>query len=500
MELGYIDIVIIIAYIVALYAIARRAKLFMQKKTLAEGADTNLIQNHYIAGKSITFWELLLSIIATEFSAMAFLMIPTYVYYENLSFIRFVIGACISRIFIAIYFLPKVYGKGLTIFETLARGIYGYSTLSKEAQLGRKTFAFFYISGKLVGVSVKLLGSALLVSEFFNISPFLAIALIALMTYVYIILGGLKAVVRTDMLQAAVFITGGLAAHFIIGKMSSFTWGELISFGFESGKFSLFSDSGILAFVYGIIGGFVYDANSHGVDQEMTQKLFGAVDIETAKKAMIWSALGSILVNLLFLSLGVILWAYYTKHGQALPPPEKIFSNLIEVYFPSPIKGLMVASILAAAMSTLDSSINALSAVLWNDLMTVKDSKEFKLFINLDNLIITLGILIFAYMLHFVPEVLKIAQHFSYVATGALLAFFLCRMIFSKFIGIRFTTSIILLSFYTCLLGMALNHFRFGFNPQLTILWGVASTILFLWLYSKISDLFKTSTESESTI
>ena len=73
-------------------------------------------------------------------------------------------------------------------------------------------------------------------------------------------------------------------------------------------------------------------------------------------------------------------------------------------------------------------------------------------------------------------------------------------MIFSRFIGIRFTTSIILLSFYTCMLGMALNHFRFGFNPQLTILWGVASTILFLWLYSKISDLFKTSTESESTI
>jgi Na+/pantothenate symporter len=152
----------------------------------------------------------------------------------------------------------------------------------------------------------------------------------------------------------------------------------------------------------------------------------------------------------------------------------------------------MVASILAAAMSTLDSSINAMSAVLWNDLMRVKDSKEFKLFINLDNLIITLGIVIFAHMLHFVPEVLKIAQHFSYVATGALLAFFLCRMVFYRYIRIRFSTSLILLSFYTCMLGMALNHFRFGFNPQLTILWGVASTIGFLWVYSKISNFFKT--------
>jgi Na+/proline symporter len=498
-ELGYIDIVIIFAYIIALYAIARKAKLFIQKKAIAEG-QTNFIQNHYIAGKSITFWELLLSIIATEFSALAFLMIPTYVYYENLSFIRFIFGACISRIFIATFFIPIVYGKGLTIFETLARGIYGYSSLRQEANLGRKTFAFFYISGKLVGVSVKLLGSALLISEFFSISPFLAIIMIALMTYFYIILGGLKAVVRTDMLQAAVFITGGVAAHFIIGKMSSFTWGELISFGFQNGKFSLLSDSGILSFVYGIIGGFIYDANSHGVDQEMTQKLFGAVDVDTAKKAMLWSALGSILINLLFLSLGVILWAYYTKHGQSLPPPEKIFSNLIELYFPSPIKGLMVASVLAAAMSTLDSSINALSAVLWNDLMTVKDSKEFKLFINLDNLIITLGIVIFSFILHFVPEVIKIAQHFSYIATGSLLAFFLCRMIFSRYIRIRFNTSLILLSFYTCLLGMALNHFHFGFNPQLTILWGVTSTILFFWGYSLIGKYFKSSSESEYSI
>jgi Na+/proline symporter len=320
------------------------------------------------------------------------------------------------------------------------------------------------------------------------------------MTYIYIILGGLKAVVRTDILQAAVFITGGFAAHFIIGKMSSYTWGELMSVGFQSGKFSLFSDSGVLSFIYGIVGGFVYDANSHGVDQEMTQKLFGAKDMETAKKAMIWSAAGSILVNMLFLSLGVALWAYYSKHGQSLPPPEKIFSHLIMFHFPSPIKGLMVASILAAAMSTLDSSINALSSVLWNDLMTVKDSKEFKLFINLDNLIITLGIVIFAYMLHFVPEVLKIAQHFSFVGTGALLAFFLCRMVFYRQIRIRFSSSLILLSFYACILGMALNHFRFGFNPQLTILWGVVSTIGFLWLYSKVSNFFKTSSESEYSI
>ncbi len=497
MQLGFLDVAIVIAYIIFLFGIAIYARKFMRKQTVADGNDRNAIENHYLAGKSITFPEALLSIIATEFSALAFLTIPTYVYFENMSYLRFVLGACISRSLISIYFLPKVYGKGLTIFEALARGIHSYTRLTKDAVLGRKTFAFFYIAGKLIGVSIKLLGGALLVSAFFNITPFMAIIFIAIMTYLYIMLGGLKAVVRTDMLQATVFIVGGILAHFMVGKMSSYSWGELFSYGVANGKFSLFSDNGILTFFYGIIAGIVYDATTHGVDQDLTQKLFGAKNIEIAKKALAWSAVGSLIVNLLFLSLGVVLWSYYTRHGQILPPPEKIFSDLIEHHFPTPFKGLMVASILAASMSTLDSSINAMSAVFWNDLMSVKRSKLFKTFINLDNLIITLAIVIFSYMFSFIPGALKFGQHLSYLSTGPLLAFFLCRMVLEKYIKIRFNTSLIILSFFTCFLGMALNHFRFGFNPQLTILWGVVTTIVFMWIYSKVTDLFIAPKESE---
>lgn len=209
-----------------------------------------------------------------------------------MSYLRFILGACISRSLISIYFLPRVYGKGLTIFEALARGIHGYTRLTKDAVLGRKTFAFIYIAGKLIGVSVKLLGGALLISEIFQITPFMSILLIATMTYMYIMLGGLKAVVRTDMLQAAVFIMGGIVAHFVIGKMSTMTWGELFTFGVQNGKFNLFSDSGVLAFFYGIVAGIVYDATTHGVDQDLTQKLFGAKNIEVAKNALAWSAVG----------------------------------------------------------------------------------------------------------------------------------------------------------------------------------------------------------------
>jgi Na+/proline symporter len=488
MYLSPIDVAIVIAYIVCIFLIALSAHKFMKKRNLHLLNEEQAIQNQYLAGKSITFWEAVLSIVATEFSAMAFLYIPTYVYFENLSYLRFIIGACISRSIIAYYFLPKFYGRGLTIFEALARGIHAYPNLRREGINGKRTFAFFYLITKLIGVSVKLLGGAILVSEFFDTPLFVSIALISAMTYLYIMLGGLKAVVRTDMLQASIFIIGGIIAHFVVGKMSSFTWGELVTFGFENGKFSLFNDSGLLSFLYGVLAGFVYDAATHGVDQDLTQKLMGSRNIETAQKALAWSALGSFFVNLLFLSLGVILWAYYTKHGQVIPQPEKLFSSLIENYFPTPMRGLMVASILAASMSTLDSSINAMSAVFWNDFMSVEKSKNFRTFINTDNFIITLSIVVLAYLCSMVPGALKFGMQFAYLTTAPLLALFTCRMLLSKYIFIGFSPSLIFLSICSCLLGMGLNQFRFGFNPQLTILWGIITTTFFMWMYTKISN------------
>lgn len=490
MNLSPMDVAVVVAYILIIFGIALRANFFMRKHFLLKRKEgLRAIENHYLAGKSITFWEALLSIVATEFSALAFLTIPTYVYFENMNYMRFVLGACISRLIISAFFIPKVYDKGLTIFEALARGIHGYTSISKEGRQGKRAFALFYVFTKTIGTAVKLLGGSILIAEFFDISIFFAILLIALMTYLYIMLGGLKAVVRTDMIQAGIFILGGFAAHFVVGKISPYTWGELFSMGWTAGKFSFFNGfSGLLTFLYGIIAGIAYDAATHGVDQDLVQKLFGTKDLATARKALAWSALGSFLVNLLFLSLGVILWAYYTKHGQQLPTPDKLFSSLIENHFPSPLKGLMVASVLAASMSSLDSAINALSAVFWNDLMSVERSKMFRVFINIDNFIITVSIIIVAYFFSLIPGAIKAGLQFAYLSTGPLLAFFVCRMILAKYIMISYNPVLIFVTVISCFLGFGINHFRFGFNPQLTILWGLITTIAFMWIYSKIVD------------
>jgi SSS family solute:Na+ symporter len=336
----------------------------------------------------------------------------------------------------------------------------------------------------------------MLVAEFFDMSLFVAIVIIASMTYLYIILGGLKAVVRTDMLQGVIIIVGGIGAHYMVGKLSTYSWGELFTFGWQQGKFALFgSFTEGLAFIYGIFAGIAYDAATHGVDQDLVQKLFGTKDIATAKKALAYSAVGSFFTNMLFLTLGVILWAYYTKHGQQVPRPDKLFSSLIENYFPSPVRGLMVASVLAASMSSLDSAINALSAVYWNDVMSVKKSKTFRTFINIDNFIITLAIIVVAYFISLIPGAIKVTLHLAYLCTAPFLAFFVCRMLLSKWIRINYSPSLVFMSVLTCFLGMGINHFRLGFNPQLTILVGILTTIAFMWFYSKVTLFISTPSE-----
>ncbi len=499
MQLNNIDYVVVILYLALIFIIAISARKYMRRSFSSNASDQkNPFQYHYLAGKSITFTEAFFSIIATEFSALAFLVIPTYVYFDNFNYLKFVIGAGLSRSLIAFYFLPYIYGKGTTVFEILARGIYNYETLRSESIKGKRTFAFLYITSKIISVGVKLLGGSLIISEFFHIQLFSCILMISLLTYFYILLGGLKAVVRTDILQASVFILGGFGAHYVIGKMSiDYTWGELFMFGFSSGKMNLWSsplDS--LHFFYGILAGIAYDSATHGVDQDLTQKLLGTKDLESAKKALAWSAVGSFILNLLFLSLGVILWAYYTKHGIDLPQPREIFSSLIANHFPSPLKGLMVASLLAACMSTLDSSINALSTVFWNDLMIKPKTKWFRIYINLDNFIITASVVIMAYMFSVIPGAFKFGLQFSYLTTAPLLSFFLCRMLLSKYILINFSSSLIILSFMFCFLGMALNYFTLGFNPQLTILWGIVGTIASMWVYSKINQFLNKSSET----
>ena len=214
----------------------------------------NPLEEQYLAGKSLTVPESLASIIATEVSALTFLGIPAFAFGSNYSFIQIYMGAVFGRIIIAKLMLPLVYDKGITVFTVM--GLNG----NKQ---GQRAIACFYSLNKFLAVGVRLFSGSILVAEFFGLSIYTAVGLICIITFFYTLIGGLKAVVRTDMVQMLLFISGGIAAHFLIPQISGNSWGELMGAAHAAGKTTFIDFSNLWPFVIGILGGVLFDMATH---------------------------------------------------------------------------------------------------------------------------------------------------------------------------------------------------------------------------------------------
>ena len=186
------------------------------------------------------------------------------------------------------------------------------------------------------------------------------------MTFSYTLIGGLKAVVRTDLLQTLVFITGGICAHIMIPEFSEKSWSEMMQIGLESEKIFSFDLSYIWIVLTGVLGGVIFDIATHGVDQDFAQRLLANKSLKGAQKSIFFSSFFSIFVGLLFLSIGTLLYAYHLEVPY-ISKSDYVFSSFIVNKFPSFLKGLMLAGVIAATMSTLDSTMNAISSCFISD-------------------------------------------------------------------------------------------------------------------------------------
>lgn len=448
---------------------------------------------HYLSGRSLTKYEVLFSIVATEVSALTFLLVPGSVFSSDFSYIRYVIGACLGRLVASRYILPRIYDKGLTIFEILARGIYSYKKLDKDGHNGKRMGAALYIFLKIFGVSARLAGGAIILSQLTGMGLLTTIFIISMITYIYLIMGGLKTVVRTDVIQGIVFIVGGGIALHVIGKESSLTTQGLLNLAFISGKFSVLSHFTIWEFFLGIAAGFIMDMSNHTIDQEMSQKLLGSESRENAKFSMKYSVILSIFVNLLFLVVGASLWAFYQK----VPLPEgtemrEIFPHFVINHFPSPFKGLMVAALLSATMSSLDSAINAMSTCLWNDVFpTSQPIKNQHLMIKSDNLIMTLATAVYASLIGQSESLFMMALNLNYWASAPILGIFLVRLFFYRAVRFTYTWHIVLFTYLFSLVCMGIAKGWFGAGDQLTLMLGVLTSMIFLSPYSWIVRIEK---------
>lgn len=483
MDFQLIDWIFILLYIVVVFEIAWKSREDMHESELR--SPDEIAQEKYMANKSLTFLESICSIIATEVSALTFIGIPAVAFKGDFTFIQIYMGAIAARFVIAVVFLPKVYDKGLTIYEVMA----------KETGLpsGQRAVAIFYSLSKVVSVGVRLFSGSIMVATFFGVNIYLGLGAVTVMTLIYIQIGGLKAVVRTDMLQMSLFIIGGLLAHYLIPKTAGQSWGDMMSLAQAAGKTSFFNFSNPWPFFIGIAGGFLFDMSTHGVDQDFAQRLTANKKLKYGQYAIFFSSFISISVGLLFLSVGSLLWAYYQSHP--LPDvkgADYLFPHFIVNYFPLGLRGIMVAGVLAATMSVLDSTINALCATSYNDIFPKRDPKKMKFYGLIDSIIWGGGILTIAIIASTSEGLLYMGLKAQSWTGGTLLALFLTKVVFKNYFRYQLTVTSVVGAYICGMSGVFFNTQILKWDWNLNVYWGFVLALIFLKIYATIRPFRRT--------
>jgi SSS family solute:Na+ symporter len=480
MNFQLIDWVFILGYIVVVFGIAIKSKDDMHEDDLR--TPDEIAQEKYMANKSLTFLESICSIIATEVSALTFIGIPAVAFKSDFTFIQIYMGAIAARFVIAFVFLPQVYDKGLTIYEVMA----------KETGLpsGQRAVAIFYSLSKIVSVGVRLFSGSIMVAAFFGVNIYLGLAAVTFLTLIYIQIGGLKAVVRTDMLQMSLFVIGGLLAHYLIPKTSGQSWGEMMSMAQAAGKTSFFNFSNPWPFIIGIMGGFLFDMSTHGVDQDFAQRITANKKLRHGQYAIFFSSFVSISVGLLFLSVGSLLWAYYQSHTMPdVAGADHLFPHFIVTYFPLGLRGIMVAGVLAATMSVLDSTINALCATSYNDIFPNRDPKKMKFYGLVDSIVIGVLILGIAVIASKSEGLLYLGLKAQSWTGGTLLALFLSKVIIKRFFPYQLVPASVIGAYVFGIAGVYINTQVLSWDWNLNVYWGCGMSLIFLKIYSMVKPM-----------
>lgn len=312
--------------------------------------------DYFLGSRQLPWGAVMLSVVATETSTLTFLSVPGVAYMGSMTFLQLTLGYLTGRTVVAMVLLP-LYSQGkLHTAYALLQDRFGTATR-------RFTSAIFMVT-RLLADSVRLFATAIPLALITGWPYPVSIAVIGILTVIYTYLGGLKAVVWVDTLQMGLYLGGALATLVALQILVPGGWGEIVSTAGAAGKLQTldfsFDVTRPYTFWAGIMGGTFLSIGSHGVDQMTVQRLLACRDLKSGQKAIVGSGVAVIFQFLLFLGVGVGLWAFY--QGRAFDSSDEIFATFILQELPPGLTGLLIAAIFAAAMSTLASSINSLAS------------------------------------------------------------------------------------------------------------------------------------------
>jgi SSS family transporter len=384
------------------------------------------LRDYFLADRNIPWWAIALSIVAAETSTLTIISIPGLAYDTNLTFLQVVFGYVAGRFVISFLLLPHYFrGDLYTAYELMER---------RFGRTIRSVTAGLFLATRAAAEGVRVYAVSIVVGIAIGTGQIASIALITVLTFIYTFEGGLTAVIWTDVIQTFIYVGGTLVGVFTLLHLVPGGWSSIHSVAASAGKLQVcdfsFGFRTPYTFWAGLIGGTFLTTASHGTDQLIVQRLLAARNQRQSVLALLSSGVAILFQFALFLFLGIMLYAFYRTPSQAFGKADRIFPTFIVSQMPHGISGLLIAAILAAAMSNLSAALNSLSSSSIIDFYLrakpdISDSKRLALsrLATFFWALVLFGLALLA--LQKVGRVVEVGLQIASIAYGALLGVFL---------------------------------------------------------------------------
>ena len=341
-------------------------------------------RDYFLGSRSMPSWAVTISIVATSLSAVTFIGAPEQAYKGDLTYLATNIGMVLAAFVIAMVFIPAFYRSGsASIYELLEE---------RFGPAARKSASITFLIGRVLASGARVYAGAIPAAivlfgfERGNQPQYLmgAIAVLAIVGIVYTLAGGIKSVIWSDVIQFAILIGAAICAIVVIASTINSPLDTVLhelKTGANNGQSKLtlidlsFDWQAPFTLPACMIGFTLLGIGSYGTDQDLAQRMLTCKDAKQGARSVIVGILLGIPSVTIFLTLGLLLWVLYqrpehTSVENTVPPEESmtIFLHYILTQIPPGVRGLMMAGLFAAGLSSLNSAINAMSAAFISDL------------------------------------------------------------------------------------------------------------------------------------
>ncbi len=423
MRIHPVDLIIVIAYLLGVTLLGLR---FRQQQ--------HNVRDYFLGGRSTPWWALALSIVATETSTLTIIGTPAIAYATNLTFLQLVFGYIVGRFMISLLFLPGYFrGEYLTAYALIEK---------RFGEKMRAVAALTFLVTRTLAEGVRVSAIALVISVALGTSERLAVFIVIALTILYTFEGGMKAVIWTDVAQFLLYLAGSLVTLALLLHRIPGGWHEVTQVAALYGNKLQFLDfrwnlASNYTFWSGVIGGAFLTMATHGTDQTIVQRLLAARSQRDSSRAIIASGFIVLFQFTVFLLVGVLLFVF-AQHTPLLARgdrTDRILPLFLVREMPSGLAGLLLASILAVAMSNASGSLNSLAASSVMDLNALRGRPiDPAKFLNISRrMTLVWGvILIFFGLVHWEHSLLETGLAIASLPFGSLLGLFLLGTLDSR--------------------------------------------------------------------